>query len=1438
MAAIYSLGVDEALVQRALELANGEEELATDLTLNDQVEDAASPAAAVAASDAPPSIRQSSLLDLTLHPKSTFENDPPSESPTVNQAGKSSRFAVMIRSCRGDGRLHCSLEFEEEAAPSVKINDLKELLCLPPHSLCREASSLVLVLNQSVLKDDAALVDMPLSRGTVITAVTVNPDYPTNRHNRARLGSSQECAISGEAHAHDLRSTHAGDLFLLVDPRLREAYSFWRTVEQFYHNHVPGDGCIDYSLVPSGVTELHFKFFAYTEHVMYANQHLMTEAMNRERDLSDHDKRFCSDFIQSVSTVGMLIMQLGTSGYCEPLDHSQMFQQFRRTRLSIFGLKNATWLNGAEAVIHDVNSTTQSKTALWLYWPPNAVKRNGGKKALLNLHENTGHVLNDLEHMFEHFPEEFAGLLSREINGCKRVDSLCRVYLALVDFSRVPNWHMPETLYRLQRDLRAATRDFTKRTLERMLRDWFSLFTQQQVERKVKEGNIRLNTHWGCFLDCFPEVQLEVSRAISCLSDYDADTHIQIMLQAEDLLPSSDTLLNKFGLDLDLLAGSESMSAAGPSQAKAAGIYELSSKYMSDSERENFGKLLEFEAMIKSFVSERKDSFVLGLKSLINKLFEVFLFLIFRDRKEALRIISTRDFFFGVHEQSGGNFLLHLFSVFTWKCFQDIETPNLSISFSGFKSEALKVSSLRINQYIVLSRIPVAVAILLHRDVCAHHLSCNCLQDGIWFPCNWPHHIKSQLLSFRIFQNLEKCAPLRRLFGHHSLFLELKPQIFVKPIDSVALIKFAWKLWSDDLTVSKAHRVVGQPCLQALEEDLKRESLGRSILAADRNAAELIASFFEADELDDICRYIHIRRQCLDHVPVRIVGLQKDVYLNGAEGVSDLTININGRCRVQLQSPLHVVGSCPNGIASVDISKLEFLGQNVSEVAFFAAFNSMRQKIDFLKIFKFISEKLPKMVFAAVHSLADAKQDTHLKAFLSEAKHDTHLKAFLSEVGPLERRTAEDAHNSETQTAEHLKDVSEIADFLLGLVNNLPFISTIKHLMCQVLGSVGFWVRLLSNPSSRREALDYLRIQVRVLTSFDIPPAFLDAINGFLDSANATRSKKTSRESSEKSSQPSQDVKNDLFENFRKQTQELSETLQLDPNVVADIFTSIQSAIAGDNFVTALMPLWNQMRQPYEQFKQSGMPDALARVASFDQTIAQDPGILLGLQNCAVGSNERDSFGFTKFFPKEVDGNSLVSDIPDDLDLVTDQRIVIKSDYIPAFLAGAEGTILKRHDTASEVYEVLIKKPASAVFNCHGERVRKIGKKHLQMLGKHLPKLDFSKDWIDEQDRLQLKNVTYWMMCPKSHPLHCAVPTIIDHRINFCSTCGRALSDETRSFCESGCAYSVCVECQLLLQRPAPLISPAPSSDDDAYVHVRFFSCCSNSCFAAFDICF
>ena len=66
---------------------------------------------------------------------------PPAAAAAAAAAPPSS-IKVTIRSCKGNGRCLFFL-----AAPAnVSIGDVKQQLCRPPHSMCSDASTLVLVL--------------------------------------------------------------------------------------------------------------------------------------------------------------------------------------------------------------------------------------------------------------------------------------------------------------------------------------------------------------------------------------------------------------------------------------------------------------------------------------------------------------------------------------------------------------------------------------------------------------------------------------------------------------------------------------------------------------------------------------------------------------------------------------------------------------------------------------------------------------------------------------------------------------------------------------------------------------------------------------------------------------------------------------------------------------------------------------------------------------------------------------------------------------------------------------------------------------------------------------------------------------------------------------------------------------------------------------------
>jgi len=107
---------------------------------------------------------------------------------------------VTVRSSRGDG----ARAFVVEAPASGTIADVKRLLCRPPHSMCSDASTLVLVLKGKraavcaralqpgdlyhmclkllragcILHDDAALVSAAVTEGSVVTAVFLASGSP------------------------------------------------------------------------------------------------------------------------------------------------------------------------------------------------------------------------------------------------------------------------------------------------------------------------------------------------------------------------------------------------------------------------------------------------------------------------------------------------------------------------------------------------------------------------------------------------------------------------------------------------------------------------------------------------------------------------------------------------------------------------------------------------------------------------------------------------------------------------------------------------------------------------------------------------------------------------------------------------------------------------------------------------------------------------------------------------------------------------------------------------------------------------------------------------------------------------------------------------------------------------------------------------------------
>jgi len=85
---------------------------------------------------------------------------------------------LMVRSSRGDG----TRVFTVEAPASGTIADVKQLLCRPPHSMCSDASALVLVLkgkgaavaraSQCILDD---VIDQDLTRFQAASCTMILP---------------------------------------------------------------------------------------------------------------------------------------------------------------------------------------------------------------------------------------------------------------------------------------------------------------------------------------------------------------------------------------------------------------------------------------------------------------------------------------------------------------------------------------------------------------------------------------------------------------------------------------------------------------------------------------------------------------------------------------------------------------------------------------------------------------------------------------------------------------------------------------------------------------------------------------------------------------------------------------------------------------------------------------------------------------------------------------------------------------------------------------------------------------------------------------------------------------------------------------------------------------------------------------------------------------
>ena len=87
-------------------------------------------------------------------PSPTASSAPPVVAPDA--------IKLTVRSSRGD----CTRAFVVDAPASGTIADVKQLLCRPPHSMCSDASTLVLVL-----KGKGAAVARALQLGSLFNKI-------------------------------------------------------------------------------------------------------------------------------------------------------------------------------------------------------------------------------------------------------------------------------------------------------------------------------------------------------------------------------------------------------------------------------------------------------------------------------------------------------------------------------------------------------------------------------------------------------------------------------------------------------------------------------------------------------------------------------------------------------------------------------------------------------------------------------------------------------------------------------------------------------------------------------------------------------------------------------------------------------------------------------------------------------------------------------------------------------------------------------------------------------------------------------------------------------------------------------------------------------------------------------------------------------------------
>jgi hypothetical protein len=1152
----------------------------------------------------------------------------------------------------------------------------------------------------------------------------------------------------------------------------------WGQVENFYRCHVAGDGTFDSSLMPSGIEEFDLKFYAACEQVILPG----VKARQAQRTSTDPVHTV---LMNSMDTLKFIVVTIER----EKNSMDSIITKFRMERLVISGLKNATWLNGAEGLL-DNNWYTAEKIAnssefvyLRLYWPPEAVRRNGGKKVRI-LKQNAS---PDYDYLFEFHPEKAKIVLDRAVTACSNFDPICKIFLSLIDFNRISDWYKSATCRRL-----SEAEDHISTECQRVL-----LLPRFKIREdagfvKASEADSSMpkplaGVAFWSFTDIFLHLRPEIERAILRLNEFDAEACAKSIALALDLIPiSKDHIVEKFEFPL----------WSGPDLSRhLSGMTDQLGRSLDPTYAPYVEKLGTYFASAGPVDFSEK-------KSKASRVLELFLFLIFQDRHEILRLFSSRQFLVRVYEESGGNFLLQLLRVFVWKCAQELQGKDpTSVDWVSFTTDALHTE--------ILLKLPVVLPVLLHRAVRLHLSRCNCMSGGVWFPCDWPPYVKDYLLSFQFFQNLESNLRLRGLLCHPDVFHELKPRIYNEALESICLIKFACKLCLQDLSTCSSDNSVESSLLQVIEDDLKKEPLGRAILAVDPAAASLIASYFQADELDCIWRYTNIDDHELTSIPVRICGLQERVWMNGAEGTSSLIPDSNGCVLVRIVAPMDVAVACKSA-ARVNPVNLEILGAEVSATAIADIINiheSIGQNLDTMLIF-----------FIKVGSVMIQRK-------FGVAKSDSLLQFLV--------------------------------DVLCDWSNNVPFFKTIKQLCCRIFNGIHFYIRVL-NPLTRPRALDILHTQLQVLFSFAhvayMPAAneLINMLKNHLDFEAAREVFPVWQEASRALGKFSGASSYEEFIEVAMRHQDSATGL----GGSAKLFSSPEefSSILKEAFPehsSAINVLTNadkvlrrcSFEERYQSMLQSGMSPSQAKLASWDEVLkeigitalcngAEDfnklhplakrlfgPDIKLqDLLNQTLGSS--DSFRATIIDSEE---NSLATDIPDGCVLALEQRVRVKSDYIPAFLAGAEGTVFKLSAESTEIYGVLVKQPAAAVLQCSDGCLHWFDKTHLMILGNRLPRINFATDWIDEHDCVQKKQVSYWSTCPKSHPLHfCEKPVGLDERINFCTICEVNLADQSRFTCSAGCVYSVCQQCRDILQNAASVPLSCSCDDATAFIHVSF----------------